>query len=96
MPHTGHATRATPVWALKLAVVTGLVGIAGGIAGVSVWLALQLIQFVAFGYGFGGHHEAADAPSALNRFLALVAAVYDVPLGGALVAVEVQIGRAHV
>ena len=74
MPHTGHATRATPVWALKLAVVTGLVGIAGGIAGVSVWLALQLIQFVAFGYGFGGHHEAADAPSALNRFLALVAA----------------------
>ncbi|MET3449967.1 chloride channel protein [Curtobacterium sp. 1544] len=74
MPHTGHATRTTPVWALKLAVVTGLVGVAGGIAGVSVWLALQLIQFVAFGYPFGGHLEAADAPSALNRFLALVAA----------------------
>ncbi|SFF63404.1 chloride channel protein [Curtobacterium sp. YR515] len=74
MPHPGHATRATPVWALKLAVVTGLVGVAGGIAGISVWLALQLIQFVAFGYPFGGHLEAADAPSALNRFLALVAA----------------------
>ena len=39
--------------------VTGLVGVAGGIAGVSVWLALQLIQFVAFGYPFGGHLEAA-------------------------------------
>ncbi|GAA3336757.1 chloride channel protein [Curtobacterium pusillum] len=74
MPHTGHATRATPVWALKLAVVTALVGVAGGIAGVSVWLALQLIQFVAFGYPFGGHLEAADAPSAGNRLVALVAA----------------------
>ncbi|WP_144714851.1 chloride channel protein [Curtobacterium pusillum] len=74
MPHAGPATRATPVWALKLTVVTGLVGIAGGIAGVAVWLALQLIQFVAFGYPFGGHLEAADAPSALNRFLALLAA----------------------
>lgn len=73
MPHSGHATRATPLWALKLAVVTGLVGVAGGIAGISVWLALQLIQFVAFGYPFGGHLEAADAPSALNRFLALTA-----------------------
>ncbi|OIH94474.1 chloride channel protein [Curtobacterium sp. MCBA15_001] len=71
MPHPAHAT---PVWALKLAVVTALVGIAGGIAGVSVWLALQLIQFVAFGYPFGGHLEAADAPSGLNRFLALAAA----------------------
>ncbi|WP_456794772.1 chloride channel protein [Curtobacterium sp. PvP017] len=71
MPRSGHAT---PVWALKLAVVTALVGVSGGIAGIAVWLALQLIQFVAFGYGFGGHLEAADAPSALNRFLALVAA----------------------
>ncbi|MCJ1714711.1 chloride channel protein [Curtobacterium sp. VKM Ac-2922] len=71
MPHAAHAT---PIWAVKLAVVTALVGIAGGIAGVAVWLALQLIQFVAFGYPFGGHLEAADAPSALNRFLALVAA----------------------
>jgi len=59
---------------MKLVVVTGLVGVAGGIAGIAVWLALQLIQFVAFGYPFGGHLEAADAPSGLNRFLALVAA----------------------
>ncbi|WP_330359056.1 CorA family divalent cation transporter, partial [Mycobacteroides abscessus] len=73
MPHTGHATRTTPLWALKLAVITALVGVAGGIAGIAVWLALQLIQFVAFGYPFGGHLEAADAPSPLNRFLALVA-----------------------
>lgn len=71
MPHTAHTT---PGWVLKLVVVTGLVGVAGGIAGASVWLALQLIQFVAFGYSFAGHLEAADAPSALNRFLALVAA----------------------
>ncbi|ROP60895.1 chloride channel protein [Curtobacterium sp. ZW137] len=71
MPHTAHTT---PGWVLKLVVVTGLVGVAGGIAGVSVWLALQLIQFVAFGFPFAGHLEAADAPSALNRFLALVAA----------------------
>ncbi|WIB59383.1 chloride channel protein [Curtobacterium sp. MCLR17_007] len=71
MPHAAHAT---PIWAVKLAVVTALVGIAGGVAGVSVWLALQLIQFVAFGFPFGGHHEAADAPSGLNRFLALAAA----------------------
>ncbi len=64
MPQTGNATRTTtPVWALKLAVITGLVGIAGGVAGISVWLALQAIQFVAFGYPFGGHREAADAPS---------------------------------
>lgn len=71
MPSTGHAT---PAWALKLAVVTALVGMAGGIAGISVWLALQLIQFVAFGSPFGGHLEAADAPSGWNRFLALAAA----------------------
>ncbi|WIB14768.1 chloride channel protein [Curtobacterium sp. MCPF17_050] len=71
MPHNGLAA---PAWALKLAVVTGLVGVAGGAAGIAVWLALQLIQFVAFGYAFGGHREAADAPSALNRFLAVLAA----------------------
>ena len=71
MPHAAHAT---PVWAVKLAVVTALVGVAGGVAGASVWLALQLIQFVAFGYPFAGHLEAADAPSGLNRFLALAAA----------------------
>ena len=75
MPQTGNATRTTtPVWALKLAVITALVGLAGGVAGISVWLALQAIQFVAFGYPFGGHREAADAPSGLNRFLALTAA----------------------
>ncbi|WP_420362634.1 chloride channel protein [Curtobacterium aetherium] len=71
MPHNGPAS---PVWAIKLAVVTGLVGVAGGVAGIAVWLALQLIQFVAFGYPFGGHREAADAPSGLNRFLAVLAA----------------------
>jgi H+/Cl- antiporter ClcA len=71
MPHNGPAS---PAWALKLAVVTGLVGVAGGAAGIAVWLALQLIQFVAFGSPFGGHLEAADAPSALNRFLAVLAA----------------------
>jgi H+/Cl- antiporter ClcA len=71
MPHNGLAA---PAWALKLAVVTGLVGVAGGVTGIAVWLALQLIQFVAFGYAFGGHREAADAPSALNRFLAVLAA----------------------
>ncbi|WP_420365166.1 chloride channel protein [Curtobacterium sp. L3-7] len=71
MSHTAHTT---PAWVMKLVVVTGLVGVAGGIAGIAVWLALQLIQFVAFGYPFGGHLEAADAPSGLNRFLALVAA----------------------
>ncbi|MBT2503524.1 chloride channel protein [Curtobacterium sp. ISL-83] len=71
MQRSGHAT---PVWALRLAVVTGLVGVAGGVAGIAVWLALQLIQFVAFGSPFGGHIEAADAPSGWNRFLALVAA----------------------
>ncbi|GGL68227.1 chloride channel protein [Curtobacterium citreum] len=80
MPQTGNATRtSTPVagsarWAVKLAVITALVGVAGGVAGISVWLALQLIQFVAFGYPFGGHLEAADAPSGWNRFAALAAA----------------------
>ena len=74
MAHSGNATSGTPGWALKLAVVTALVGVAGGVAGLSVWFALQLIQFVAFGFPFGGHLEAAQAPSALNRFLALVAA----------------------
>lgn len=71
MPRSGHAT---PVWAFRLGIVTALVGVAGGIAGIAVWLALQLIQFVAFGYPYGGHREAADAPSAWNRFLALAAA----------------------
>ncbi|MGN8051198.1 chloride channel protein [Curtobacterium sp. 22159] len=74
MAHSGNATSGTPGWALKLAVVTALVGVAGGIAGLSVWFALQFIQFVAFGFPFGGHLEAAQAPSALNRFLALAAA----------------------
>ena len=72
--HAGHATRQNRFWALRIAVVTGLVGVAGGLAGISVWAALQLIQFVAFGFPFGGHHEAADAPSGTNRFLALLAA----------------------
>lgn len=61
-------------WVIRLAVVTGLVGVAGGVAGIAVYLALQLIQFVAFGLPFGTHLEAADEPSALHRFLALVAA----------------------
>ncbi|PZF58772.1 chloride channel protein [Curtobacterium sp. MCSS17_008] len=75
MPQTGNATRTTtPVWALKLAVITALVGISGGVAGILVWLALQAIQFVAFGYPFGGHLEAADASSGMRRFLALTAA----------------------
>jgi CIC family chloride channel protein len=69
-----HPGLPAPTWALKTAVVTGLVGVGGGVAGIAVWLALQLIQFLAFGSPFGGHVEAADAPSALNRFLALVAA----------------------
>jgi H+/Cl- antiporter ClcA len=71
MPATSHTT---PRWIVKLAVVTGLVGVAGGVAGIAVFLALQLIQFVAFGLPFGTHMEAADEPSALLRFLALVAA----------------------
>jgi H+/Cl- antiporter ClcA len=69
-----HPGLPAPVWAVKTAVVTALVGVGGGAAGIAVWLALQLIQFVAFGSPFGGHVEAADAPSGLNRFLALVAA----------------------
>ncbi|MEK6310225.1 MAG: chloride channel protein [Curtobacterium sp.] len=74
---SGHATpagHATPIWALRIAVVTALVGVAGGIAGVAVWLALQLIQFVAFGFPYGGHLEAADADSGWRRFLAVAAA----------------------
>lgn len=66
-------SHATPAWALRLAVVTALVGVAGGVAGIAVWLALQLIQVVAFGFPYGGHLEAADAP-AWNRFWAVAAA----------------------
>lgn len=69
--HRGHAT---PVWALRIAVVTALVGVAGGVAGIAVWLALQLIQFVAFGFPYGGHLEAADADAGWRRFLAVTAA----------------------
>lgn len=64
----------TPRWIAKLIVVTALVGVAGGIAGIAVFLALHVIQLVAFGFPFHTHLEAADAPSALNRFLALVVA----------------------
>jgi H+/Cl- antiporter ClcA len=66
--------RSTSGWALKLAVVTALVGVGGGVAGITVWLALQLIQFVAFGSAFGGHLEAADVPSPLTRFIAITSA----------------------
>ena len=64
----------TPRWIAKLIVVTALVGVAGGIAGIAVFLALHVIQLVAFGFPFHTHLEAADAPGALNRFLALVVA----------------------
>ncbi len=75
MPQTGNATRTTtPVWALKLAVITALVGIAGGCRGHLGVARTAGDPFVAFGYPFGGHREAADAPSGLNRFLALTAA----------------------
>ncbi|WP_022904555.1 chloride channel protein [Curtobacterium sp. B8] len=68
---TGHLTSGR---AIRIAVVTALVGVAGGVAGTAVWLALQLIQFVAFGFPYGGHLEAADAESGWARFLAVAAA----------------------
>jgi H+/Cl- antiporter ClcA len=61
-------------WIATHVVVTGLVGLAGGAAGIAVFLVLHLIQVIAFGFPFLTSREAADAPSALNRVLALVAA----------------------
>ncbi|WP_258368557.1 chloride channel protein [Curtobacterium sp. MCBD17_013] len=73
---TGAGPRAhsTPHWTLRIVVVTALVGVAGGVAGVSVWVALHLIQVVAFGFPFHTGDEAADEPDALHRFLAVFAA----------------------
>lgn len=57
-----------------MVVVTALVGVAGGVAGIAVFLALHLIQVVAFGFPFHTTLEAADEPAALRRFLAVLAA----------------------
>lgn len=68
------ASRTTPRWVAKLAVVTALVGVSGGLAGISVYAALHLIQVVAFGFPWRTAAEAADNPSGLGRFLGLAAA----------------------
>jgi H+/Cl- antiporter ClcA len=79
---------ATTRWALRMVVVTALVGVAGGVAGISVWLALHLIQVVAFGLPFHTGAEAADEPSAVHRFLAVLVA-------GVLAAVAWWLLRRH-
>lgn len=61
-------------WIARHVIVTGLVGVAGGIAGIAAYLGLQLVQILAFGYPFGTSREAADAPSAIRRLLALLVA----------------------
>jgi H+/Cl- antiporter ClcA len=73
-PAAGLPRRWSLRWITTHVVVTALIGLAGGVAGISVFLLLHLIQVVAFGFPFGTSEEAGDAPSALNRLLALVAA----------------------
>ena len=68
------SSRWTARWIATRVAATGLVGLAGGLAGIAVFLALHLIQVVAFGFPFSTSQEAADAPSWANRLLALVAA----------------------
>ncbi|RKR73357.1 chloride channel protein [Frondihabitans australicus] len=68
--HRDHRFR----WAWRLSVVTALVGVAGGLAGISVYVALHTIQWVAFGFPWHTGLEAADVTQPWGRFLALVAA----------------------
>ncbi|WP_066521418.1 chloride channel protein [Curtobacterium ammoniigenes] len=68
------ASRTTPRWVAKLVVVTALVGISGGVAGIGVYVALHVIQVVAFGFPWHTSAEAADNSSAIGRFLGLAAA----------------------
>ena len=63
-----------PRWVLRLSITTALVGIAGGAAGISVFVVLHLVQIVAFGFPFETSREAADEPNALHRLIALAVA----------------------
>ncbi|MFZ7086882.1 chloride channel protein [Curtobacterium sp. RRHDQ10] len=75
MPHPiDRSAHTTPRWIARIVVVTGLVGVAGGIAGIAVFLALHLIQVVAFGFPFHTGAEAADEPDPFRRFAAVLAA----------------------
>ncbi|MGN6326562.1 chloride channel protein [Pseudolysinimonas sp.] len=69
-----HASRWSLHWIVRHVIVTALVGVAGGVAGIVAYLGLQLVQMLAFGFPFGSSKEAADAPSAIHRLIALLVA----------------------
>ncbi len=63
-----------PTWAARLAVVTILVGVGGGVAGIIVSLALHLIEHVAYGYAGGSFLSGVMTSPGWRRVTALALA----------------------
>lgn len=64
----------TPMWLLRLAVITLLVGVGAGVSGLLVAAALRLIQHLAFGYADGTFLEGALNAPPWVRVVALTTA----------------------
>jgi CIC family chloride channel protein len=70
-----HATRRTGAsWFIRLAVVTFLVGVGSGVAGIAVTLLLRATQHLAFGYSDGTFLEGVIGADPWRRVAALAAA----------------------
>lgn len=63
--------KATPLWVLRLLVVTVLVGVGSGISGLVVSLLLHGLEHLAFGYSSGSFLDGVVAASPTRRVLAL-------------------------
>jgi len=68
------AQNATPMWVLRLTVVTLLVGIGSGISGLLVSLLLHGIEHLAYGYSSGTFLDGVLAGPPIRRVIALAIA----------------------
>ncbi|WP_162849194.1 chloride channel protein [Subtercola vilae] len=66
--------RAAPAWLIRLAVVTVLVGVGGGVAGLLVSMSLTAIEHVAYGYSQGSFLDGVLGADPWRRVAALAVA----------------------